>query len=73
MKLTESQRSLLYRLAMPSGNPVVRNTHYVRGRGPLASAQVLRRLGLAENVGVGSFDGEHWRITDAGVAERWNQ
>ncbi len=69
MRLTPSQLQVLRRLARPNDRPganLPAGCHYLRGRGPLASAQVLARLGLARLVGPGWFNGEHWRITDEG-------
>lgn len=65
IKLTPSQgRVLLYLARLDEHNQD--GSRYLHGRGRLASAQVLCRLGYAEFVGLGTFNGERWRITEAG-------
>lgn len=72
MKLSQGQWRILWTLANAGDRPDV----LLKGRGPLASAAVLGRLGLAEQTGGGYFNGERWRLTDEGrrlaeSKERW--
>ena len=63
--LSPNQRRVLRVLAARGDRPDV----LLKGRGELASAAVLRRLGLAERTGTGWFNGERWRLTPAGEEE----
>jgi hypothetical protein len=66
VKLSESQCKVLLALADPAN---VDGTRRLRGRGPLASAWKLIALGLACYVGPGPFNGEVYRLTEAGRKE----
>ncbi len=65
-KLSVSQREVFLYLARPAPTEAPDGRHYLKGRGRLASAAVLARHGLAEKLGPGAFNGEHWRLTAAG-------
>lgn len=65
IRLTQAQRHVLIKLWQPSGD----GCRWLTGRGALASAKVLRRLGLAEFVKPGQFNGEFWKLTGAGSLE----
>lgn len=66
MKLSLSQQRLLLWLAGAAAE--MNFTRRVRRRGPLASASVLRALGLVEYIGPGVFNGEYYHLTAAGRA-----